>query len=88
MSRLFLGNIPFTSSEDDVRTWMQAEGFAITSIDLIRDRATGQLRGFGFVTLADESQAKPAVESLNHKRMGGRVITVGHAVPLDRRASA
>ena len=80
MSRLFLGNIPFGSSEDDVRAWMQAEGFRIASIDLIHDRATGQFRGFGFVTLADESQAKIAVESLNHKRMGARLITIGHAV--------
>jgi len=83
MSRLFLGNIPFSSSPNDVRAWIEAEGFAITSVDLIHDRATGQFRGFGFATLTDESQTKLAIESLNHKRMFGRVITVAHAVPLD-----
>jgi RNA recognition motif-containing protein len=88
MSRLFLGNIPWGSSEDDVRVWLQAQGFAATAVELIHDRHTGQPRGFGFATLTDESQTQLAIESLNHKRMGGRVITVNHAVPLDKQASA
>ena len=83
MSKLFLGNIPYSCSETDVRTWMEAEGFATTAVELIHDRATGQFRGFGFATLLDDSQATLAVESLNRKRMFGRVITVNRAVPLD-----
>jgi RNA recognition motif-containing protein len=83
MSKLFVGNIPFSSSENEVRAWMEAEGFAITSVELVHDRGTGQFRGFGFATLADASQAALAVASLNRKRMFGRVITVAQATLLD-----
>jgi RNA recognition motif-containing protein len=88
MARLFLGNIPWGSSENDVRLWLQAQGFAASAVELIHDRYTGQPRGFGFATLTDESQTQVAIESLHHKRMGGRVITVRHAVPLDKQPNA
>jgi|SwirhisoilCB2_FD_contig_41_4311128_length_351_multi_4_in_0_out_0_1 RNA recognition motif-containing protein len=84
MSRLFLGNIPFGFTENQVRAWMEAEGFAIAAVELIHDRQTGQFRGFGFATLADSSQATLAVESLNRKRMFGRPITVGYALALEK----
>ena len=91
MSRLFLGNIPWGFTEDDVREWIEAEGFEVAFVDLILNRATGQPRGIGFATLVDDSQTRHAVESLNHRKIGGRVIIVCHAFPVEigrRRATA
>jgi RNA recognition motif-containing protein len=83
MSRLFLGNIPHAASETDISDWMQSQGFIVESVDIIRDRNTGNPRGFGFATLVDEKQLESAVKSLNGRLMGGRQITVNRAVPLN-----
>ena len=83
MSRLFLGNIPRAATEDDVREWVQSQGFLVEGVDLITDRTTGMPRGFGFATLVDKADAEAAVRTLNGKIMGGRPITVNHAVPLN-----
>jgi len=83
MSRLFLGNIPHVASEDEIGIWLESQGFIVESVEIIRDRFTGGHRGFCFASLIDSAQAEDAVKKLNGKLMGGRRITVNHAVPLN-----
>ena len=81
MPKLFVGNIPHASSDGELQQWVEAQGFQVESAQIIRDRSTGQSRGFGFVVLHDEANAKEAIAALNGKRMGSRVVTVNEAFP-------
>ena len=82
MSKIFVGNIPHSSSEMELQEWVQSHGFLVGSAEIIRDRSTGHSRGFGFVALKDRSHVNDAVLALNGQRMVGRILTVNHAVPL------
>jgi cold-inducible RNA-binding protein len=81
MPKLFVGNIPHASSDVELQQWVEAQGFQVESAQIIRDRSTGQSRGFGFVVLNEEWKLKEAITALNGQRMGGRVLTVNEAVP-------
>jgi len=81
MPKIFVGNIPHGSSESELQQWVESQGFQVESAQIIRDRATGQSRGFGFVALNEEWKVRDAIAALNGQRMGGRVITVNEAVP-------
>ena len=80
MSRIFVGNIPHSSTDGELQQWVEAQGFGVESAQIIRDRSTGQSRGFGFVVLND-GNLKGAIAALNGQRMGGRVLTVNEAMP-------
>ena len=81
MAKLFVGNIPHASSEAELQRWVESQGFHVESAQIIRDRSTGQSRGFGFVVLNEEWKMKDAISALNGQRMGGRVLTVNEALP-------
>src|SRR2546430_5859680 len=81
MPKLFVGNIPHVSSDVELQEWVESQGFHVESAQIIRDRSTGQSRGFGFVVLNEEWKLKEAITALNGKRMGGRVLTVNEALP-------
>jgi RNA recognition motif-containing protein len=81
MPKLFVGNIPLASSDVELQQWVEAQGFQVESAQIIRDRSTGQSRGFGFVVLNEEWKLKDAITALNGQRMGGRVLTVNEALP-------
>ena len=81
MPKLFVGNIPHASSDVELQQWVEAQGFQVESAQIIRDRSTGQSRGFGFVVLNEEWKLKEAITALNGQRMGGRVLTVNKALP-------
>jgi len=81
MPKLFVGNIPHASSDVELQQWVEAQGFQVESAQIIRDRSTGQSRGFGFVVLNEEWKLKDAISALNGQRMGGRVLTVNEALP-------
>ena len=81
MPKLFVGNIPHASSDGELQEWVESQGFQVESAQIIRDRSTGQSRGFGFVMLNDEWKLKDAINALNGLRMGGRVLTVNEALP-------
>ena len=76
--RLYVGNIPFSASEDELREAFAAHG-EVTAVDVIMDRETGRPRGFAFVEMADESAARAAIESLDGKDFGGRDLRVNEA---------
>ena len=81
MTKIFVGNIPHASSEAELQQWVESQGFQVESAQIIRDRSTGQSRGFGFVVLDERSKIREAIAALNGQRMGGRVLTVNEAVP-------
>ena len=86
MNRLFVGNIPFTKSEDALGEWFLSQGFATRSVEIIQDRATNKPRGFGFVELEEDGLAEMAVRSLNGKEFAGRVLTISWATPVRQTA--
>jgi RNA recognition motif-containing protein len=75
--KLYVGNLPFNATEDEVRTAFEAYG-TVHEVSLISDRQTGRPRGFGFVEM-DEEGAKAAIEGLDSKDFGGRTINVNEA---------
>ncbi|MBC17672.1 RNA recognition motif protein [Pseudodesulfovibrio profundus] len=77
---LYVGNLAWSSTEDEVRTAFEAFG-EVTSVKLIEDRETGRPRGFGFVEMSDDNAALEAVEALDGKDFGGRNIKVNEAKP-------
>jgi RNA recognition motif-containing protein len=78
MKKLYVGNLPFSSSEEDVRELMAQFG-QVESVNLIQDRETGRPRGFGFVEM--ETGADEAIENLNGTDFGGRTLKVNVAKP-------
>jgi RNA recognition motif-containing protein len=83
MKRLYVGNLPFSATEDEIRELFEQHG-QVHSCSLINDRETGQPRGFGFVEM-DEEDADSAVEALNGYSVGGRSLKVNEARPREPR---
>ena len=79
MKKIYVGNLPFTATEDEVRESFGAHGEVI-SVALITDRETGRPRGFGFVEMDDDG-ALSAIQALDGKDMGGRTLRVNEARP-------
>lgn len=79
MKRIYVGNLPFSASEDDVRELFSEHG-EVQGVDIITDRHTGRPRGFGFVDMAEED-AEAAISALDGASMEGRNLTVNEARP-------
>lgn len=77
MTKIYVGNLPFSATEADVRALFEAHG-AVQSVALINDRETGRPRGFGFVEMSS-ADAQRAIQSLNGKDMGGRPLRINEA---------
>ena len=77
MSKIYVGNLPFTADEAAVRALFEQHG-SVESVALINDRDTGRPRGFGFVEMARADAAR-AIQSLNGQDMGGRPLKVNEA---------
>jgi RNA recognition motif-containing protein len=77
MTKLYIGNLPFTANEDSVRA-LFAEYGTVQSLSLVNDRETGAPRGFGFVEMSN-SDASRAMQGLNGKDFGGRPLKVNEA---------
>jgi RNA recognition motif-containing protein len=77
--RLYVGNLPFTATEDDIRNLFQAEGRTVENVSVISDRETGRPRGFAFVEMGTQNDAETAVQTLNGFQMNGRTLTVSEA---------
>ena len=76
--RIYVGNLPYTATQAEVREVFEPYG-PVLAVDLITDRETGRLRGFGFVEM--ESGADEAIEALNQTEMGGRRLNINEARP-------
>jgi RNA recognition motif-containing protein len=77
MAKIYVGNLPFTATEPDVRALFSQHG-TVESVSLPTDRETGRPRGFGFVEMSQADSAK-AIQSLNGYNMGGRPLRVNEA---------
>lgn len=78
--RLYVGNLPFDTTEDDLHQLFSAHG-QIVSAKLITDMETGRSRGFGFVEMSSEDEAKTAIDKMNKAKVGDRELTVNEARP-------
>lgn len=87
MKRLYVGNLSFDATEDDVRGAFSAFG-EVSSVHMVTDRDTGRPRGFGFVEMADSDAADQAIENLNGSQLSGRALTVNEARPRPERRAA
>lgn len=79
---IYVGNLSFDATEDEVRQ-LFAEYGKVTSVALIKDKFTGQPRGFGFVEMADDSEANKAIQALNGQEFRRRALTVNQARPRE-----
>lgn len=78
--RIYVGNLPFRATEDEVRDLFEPYG-TVTNVSMVTDRETGQPRGFGFVEMEDGADA--AIDALHGTPLGGRTITVNEARPRE-----
>jgi RNA recognition motif-containing protein len=82
VKKLFVGNLPFTTNEDEVRA-MFAEFGDVQGVTIPTDRDTGKPRGFAFVEMAQDDDAEKAIAAVNGKRVGGRALNVNEARPKE-----
>ncbi len=84
MSRkIYVGNLPFTTTEDELRTVFQRHG-SVDSVNVITDRETGRPRGFAFIEMSEPSAAQDAIRALDGTDLGGRNIKVNEAQDKNR----
>jgi len=81
MKKLYVGNLSFSVTEENIRTEFAKLGIHTDSITVVRDRDTGQPRGLGFVEIGDDVAAEKAVANLNGKDLLGRALVVNEARP-------
>jgi RNA recognition motif-containing protein len=81
MTKIYVGNLPYSATEDELRELFSAHG-EVQSVSLVNDRETGRPRGFGFVEMAGE-EAEAAIQALDGSQMGGRTLKVNEARPRE-----
>jgi len=79
--RLFVGNLPRSVTDNVLSEFVTNAGFQAVSATVIRDKMTGESRGFGFVELAEEEDMQRAIQGLNGQTLEGRPLTVNEARP-------
>ena len=84
--KIYVGNLSFETTESDITQAFAGFG-PVESVSIITDRDTGRSKGFGFVQMADQSDADKAINALNGTEMGGRNLTVNEARPMVKRES-
>ncbi len=84
MTNIYVGNLSYQATDDDLRQAFEEYG-AVESVNIIMDRETGRSRGFAFVEMANEEEAKKAIEELNQQEIAGRSVTVNEARPREKR---
>ena len=82
-TKVYVGNLPYTTDEDQLRQLFGADGRNVSDVAIITDRMTGQPRGFAFVQMATEDDAKRAIDALHGSTFGGRTLTVNEARPRE-----
>lgn len=85
MIKLFVGNLPYSATEADVENFFTQAGVTVDSVNVMRDRFSGEARGFGFVEISNDADANRAIESLNGRDLLGRSVVVNEARPMAAR---
>jgi RNA recognition motif-containing protein len=86
MNKLFVGNLSFTATDEDLKNFFEQYGHAVDEIKIMTDRDTGKPRGFGFVTLGESANMKRAIQDLQGQEFMGRALTVNEAKPKEPRS--
>jgi len=81
---IYIGNLAYTVSEDDLRDAFSEFG-EVANASIINDKFSGRSKGFGFVEMPKDSEAREAIESMNGKDLNGRTVTVNEAKPREER---
>ena len=81
---IYIGNLAYTVTEDDLRDAFSEFG-EVESASIINDKFSGRSKGFGFVDMPNDSEAREAIESMNEKDLNGRTIKVNEAKPREER---
>ena len=82
--KIYVGNLSWTADENELRDAFAAHG-EVTSLQVITDRETGRSRGFAFVEMANDEEAKNAISAVNNKEIDGRQLKVNEAKPRNER---
>lgn len=85
-TKLYVGNLPYETTESDLQDLFAATG-QVSTVNIVRDRATGQARGFAFVEMSDAEGARRAISELDRHQLGGRSLTVNEAKPMAARSN-
>lgn len=85
MKNIFVGNLSFNTSEDELRQLFEPYG-QVDRISIMTDRDTGRSRGFGFVEMASDEEGEKAIAGLNGSQVGGRTLNVNEARPKTERS--
>lgn len=85
-TKLYVGNLPYETTESDLQALFESTG-QVSTVNVIRDRATGQARGFAFVEMSDAEGARRAIAELDRHEIGGRSLTVNEAKPMASRSA-
>ena len=83
--KLYVGNLSYSTTEEDLRT-LFAQAGAVTSVALIKDRDTGQSKGFAFVEMGSQVEAQKAITMFNAQTVNNRALTVNLARPREERS--
>jgi RNA recognition motif-containing protein len=81
---IYVGNLPYNTGENELRSVFEEHG-TVDTVKVIVDRMTARSKGFGFVEMPDEEEAKAAIDALNGKEMEGRPLKVNEARPKEER---
>jgi len=85
VTNIFVGNLSYQTTESEIETAFAAFG-AVERVSLVRDRETGQSRGFAFVEMTNAEEAQQAMTAMNGRDMNGRVLNVNEARPREERS--
>jgi len=84
-TKLYVGNLSYDTTEEDLRTLFSQAG-SVTSVDLIKDHASGRSKGFAFVVMGNQSELEKAIQMFNGYNLGQRELTVNIARPREERS--
>jgi RNA recognition motif-containing protein len=89
MKKLYVGNLSFQAGEQDIANWFAQAGVSGPTVNLVKDKFTGQPRGFAFVEVPNDEEANRAIQALNGQDFMGRNVVVNEArPPEDRRGGS
>ncbi len=83
MKKLYVGNLPFQATEQEITNWFQQAGATGATVSLVTDKFTGQPRGFAFVEINNDEEAARVIQSLNGQDFMGRNVVVNEAKPRE-----
>jgi RNA recognition motif-containing protein len=85
-TKIYVGNLSFSTTEDELRE-LFAQAGTVTSVALIKDRDTGQSKGFAFIEMSNQAEVEKAIQMFNGKSLGNRELKVNMARPREERGS-